>query len=382
MSSAAPAAAASAATPAAPAAEGASTPQAPASAQPTETLKPRPIKPIPPPRLPGVMEDGPENATTRPRERDSQGRFAGSTGGETVAKPEPRSVDASDLVPEPPEAKPKYKFAGREYDSQEAAEQYFRSMEGRHRPIQQKATEYESKLIKAAESARGWNAEALRLQARVAELEAAQGKPAEPAAEQRGIDWALYAEIAKVANEAGEPWKAQQWLQEQVDAARAADLAALREELSAPYREAEAAAAEQAELSQSADAIVDSMSAHKNPDGSPAFPEFADPTQARAVGELWSSLGLDPRMALTPGGAVAAIAVYRLARAMEGAPAASAVPAPPVPNPAAAAAAGLEGGRPLLPAASGRREMDPSTARLIAGLKNTQLIRPGLGFEA
>jgi len=29
-----------------------------------------------------------------------------------------------------------------------------------------------------------------------------------------------------------------------------------------------------------------------------------------------------------------------------------------------------------------RRELDPSVARLVAGLKSKELIRPGLGFEA
>jgi hypothetical protein len=35
-----------------------------------------------------------------------------------------------------------------------------------------------------------------------------------------------------------------------------------------------------------------------------------------------------------------------------------------------------------MPAASPRRELDPSVARLVAGLKNRELTIPGLGFEA
>ena len=87
-------------------------------------------------------------------------------------------------------------------------------------------------------------------------------------------------------------------------------------------------------MSQQADAIVESMAAHTNPDGSPAFPEFRDGNTARDVGHLWQSLGLDPRIALTPGGAVAAVALYRMAKSMDAqavsAPA-PAVPAPPDP---------------------------------------------------
>jgi hypothetical protein len=344
------------------------------------------------------MEDGPEDASApeavEARARDARGRFlkGGGEASEVVQKPRPSATDAPDgePIPDAPDATPKYKFAGREFDSQAAAEHWAKSMEGRYKPIQEAATRHEAQLVKAAESARGWHAEAQRLQARVAELEAGGGSPAGTAQNPEviptqsapaGIDWALYAEIAKVANEAGEPWKAQQWLQEQYDANIRAEFARLREEaIEAPRR----TAAEQAELASTADALVNSMAAHTNPDGSPAFPEFRDGEQARAVGELWQSLGLDPRLALTPGGAVAAVALYRMARGMDAAaaPAPVPTPAPPPPNPAADAAAELEGGRPLMPAASPRRELDPSVARLVAGLKNRELTIPGLGFEA
>lgn len=391
MSTAAPAAGPATA---APAPATASAPASAPAAAPDATPQPRSIKPIPDsrPRLPGVMEDGPEPATAREpdtRARDASGRFVGGGESKPVGKPEPRAVDAPDAtVPDLPDAKPKIKFAGREYDDLKAIEIEYKASEGRLKPFQQKAAEYEGKLVKAAESARGWHGEAQRLAARVAELEAAAGKPsAESAATppEGGIDWALYAEISRVANEAGEPWKAQQWLQEQVDAQIESRFNSRFEAFEAPYREREAAAAEQAEMAQTADAIVESMVAHKNPDGSPAFPELADGAQARAVGELWSSLGLDPRMALTPGGAVAAVALYRLARTMD---TAAAPPSPepnpltpPPPDPAALAAAGLEGGRPLIPPATGRTAMDPGIARLVTGLRNTSLLNKNTGFE-
>jgi len=388
------------AAPAAPAAPGpvgsAAPPQAPASAPAAAPDTKVVLRPIPPktPKLPGVLDDGPEDATTRapdPRARDAAGRFVAAADGETpvVTKPRPSTTDAETSVPEPPEAKPKFKFAGKEYESPEAAEHEYKSLTGKLVPVQRKLAETEGTLVKAAESARGWHSEAQRLAARVAELEAGGGNPT-PAADKtspepaKGIDWELYAEISKVANEAGTPWKAQQWLQEQVDAQRAADIAALREEaIENPRREAE----RQAQLKSTADTLVDSMAAHTNPDGSPAFPEFRDGATAREVGALWQSLGLDPMLALTPGGAVAAVALYRMARGMDGAaaapPAAPPTPAQPAvpPSQAAEAAAALEGGRPLAPAAVGSRHMDPEVARLVAGLKNTQLIRPGLGFE-
>jgi hypothetical protein len=338
-----------------------------------------------------VLEDGPEDASApevqAARARDAAGRFAKtSTGEPIVGKPEPRAMDAADgeapEIPPPPEAKPKFKFAGREFDTQEAAEHYVKSMEGRYKPVQQKATETEGQLVRAAESARGWHAEAQRLQARIAELEAGGGSPspdAEPAP--GGIDWQVYTEIRRIANEAGTPEKADQWLAEENAKLVQAEIARLREEaIENPRREA----AEQAQLHQAADTIVNAMATQTEPDGNPSFPEMRDGATARAVGELWRSLGLDPNVALTDAGAIAAVALYRMAREMNAVPAPAPAPpalAPPPSNPAADAAAGLDGGRPLMPAAVGRQSLDPSVARLVAGLKNTQLIRPGLGFE-
>jgi len=390
MATAAPAATA----PVAPApAESAAPPQATAPAPGPDTKVV--LKPIPPrtPKLPGVLEDGPEDASTRPtRARDEGGRFARETSSEPgiVAKPKPSAVDAADGIPDLPNAeppKPKFKFAGKEYDSAEAAEAEYKSIMGRVQPTQRKLAETEGKLVKAAESARGWHSEAQRLAARVAEMEAGGSQTApSPTPEiipQQGIDWGLYAEIRKVANEAGTPEKADQWLQEQYDAGIRAEIARLREEaIENPRREAE----QQAQLESTANTLVESMAAHTNPDGSPAFPEFRDGNQAREVGALWNSLGLDPQLALTPGGAVAAVALYRMARSMDSLPAAqppTPAPATPMPpSPAAVAAASLEGGRPLAPAAADTRHADPAVARLVAGLRNRELIRPGLGFEA
>lgn len=387
MATAAPAAGApSPAAPAASPANPAGEPNAPQPAAASQQV----LKPIPPktPKLPGVMDDGPEPATQReadPRARDASGRFVKTAEGEPVQKPQPKAVEVTDGIPDLPEAKPKFKFGGREFADQAAAEHHFKSLEGRYKPIQEAATRHEAQLVKAAESARGWYAEAQRLQAELAQLRANPQPAAQPEAapEAKGIDWQLYAEISRVAQEAGEPWKAQQWLQEQVDAQRKADFESWRESFEAPYREREAAEAEQAQLATTADTLVESMAAHTNPDGSPAFPEFRDGNTAREVGSLWQSLGLDPRLALTPGGAVAAVALYRMAKGMDAAVAPAPAPvAPPPPDPAALAAAGLEGGRPLLPAATDRRSLEPGVARLVAGLKNAQLTRPGLGFEA
>lgn len=353
-----------------------------AGESPAGEPKPRAV-----PKLPGVMDDGPETVDrteeVRARAgRDERGRFV--KGGEGAVE-QPR--DPLPEPPKPPEPKKPFRFADQDFDDQRAAELAFKSERGKLQPVQRKLAEVTTDRDKAAESARGWHARAQELEARIAELQAGRGEvaPGTPDPQSQpaegGIDWGLYAEIVKAANEAGEPWKAQQWLQEQYDASIRAEFARLRDEaIEQPRREA----AEQAALTQTADTLVSSMAAQTNPDGSPTFPELADGpgNEAEAVGALWVSLGLDPRAALTPGGAVAAVALYRMAKAMNSPAAPAPTSAPPAPNPAAEAAAALDAGRPLAPVAADYRGVDPTAARIVSGLKNTQLIRPGLGFEA
>ena len=389
-------------TAAAPAA-GASAPATPAAAPlapgeaaggPESQPTARTLKPIPAskPRIPGVMDDGPEPATTRPREISGRdpvtGRFTKGEGAAAApipgARPDaapPSDGDPTNL-PEPPEAKPKFKFGSREFADQAAAEQHYKSLEGRFEPIQRKATEYEGKLVKAAESARGWHAEAQRLQAELEQLRAGKSAPEAAAApaDAPGIDWALFAEINRVASEAGTPEKAQQWLVEQMEAVRKADFERWRNEFETPFREREMNERADAERARMADAVVADFSSMTNPDGTPAFPEAADGETMRAVGELWSSLGLDPDFPLQSRANFAVtIALYRMATGMR--PSDPAPTVPPPPDPAALAAAGLEGGRPSLPAAGSRRELEPGVARIVAGLRDTNLLNKNTGFE-
>jgi hypothetical protein len=331
------------------------------------------------------LEDGPQDATSptevAARARDASGRFAKTATGEPiVGKPRPTAVEAPDgepTIPEPPGAEKPFTFAGRDFKTQAEAEHWAKSMEGRYKPKEAEAAAKHAELVKASESARGWHGEAQRLQARIAELEAGAAQTAPQAeAPSQGIDWDLYAEINRVATEAGTPHKAQQWLMEQYEAIRQADIRALREEaIENPRREAEA----WAQTEQTANTLVASMQAHQNPDGSPAFPELHDGKTVEEIGQLCQSMGIDPQFVLTPAGMVAAVGLYRMARSMN--TPLPAAPAPPVPpDLAASAAAGLDGGRPLMPAAASRRELDPSVARIVAGLKNHELTRPRLGF--
>src|SRR5574341_1359828 len=121
-------------------AEGAA-PSAPAaSATPPSSVPSAPSAVESSPRLPGVLPDP-----------------------EPSLPPPPSSEDAGDVrQPDVPavEAKPRFKFAGEEFDSQEAAEQNFRSLRGQYKPLQSLAKQLgglekiPSTLSSAAESAR------------------------------------------------------------------------------------------------------------------------------------------------------------------------------------------------------------------------------------
>jgi hypothetical protein len=342
------------------------------------------------------MDDGPIEATKREpseRVRDEKGRFVARPDVATEPQLEGKEGDQSqpDPAPEPPvdpNVTPKFKFAGREYDTQAEAEQRHKSLEGQFKPLSETAQ-------RAAESATAWKGEAEKFasqrDALFAELQAVKatqsGQPADavpkdqaetPAPE--SIDWELYAEITKQYTEAGTPWKAQQWLQGQIDAMQTKRETALREELSKPAKEAAAREA----VAQQTDQLFSSLAEYNNEDGTPAYPELRDPEAAYAVGRFWTQMGLPKEYALKPQGAIAAIAMYRMASAAAAGSQGNPAPAPAPPTPedvAGSAAADLAGGRPNVSVSPADASMSPEAARVIAGLKNTTLTRPGLGFE-
>jgi len=351
----------------------------------------RPIRPIPPAKvkqvLPGVEPDAEDvratEATDFPRGPD--GRFVPKAEGEPAIPPKPGEL-------EPPK---RFKFAGEEFDTQEAAEQNFKSLRGQFKPLVERMTAAESHLTKAAESARGWKAEFDRVSAELEALK--QGRPQsqpadhqQPTEEQQaeeGIDWELYAEIHRLATEKGEPWKAEQWLVNQQQKLFEQRIARLADEVTAPQREVQL----REQIGQQTEALFTTLADYVNADGSPAYPELSDPQAAYQIGRFWTSLGLPREAAFTPQGAVAAIALYRMAQAQgsQGSPAPTpappappSAPAPPSPQAlAAAAAAGLDGGRPSAVPRNGEGNLSPEAARIVAGLKQATLTRPGLGFE-
>lgn len=369
-----------------------STPPAPPGSPPSSTS---PAEPLPPP-LPGVLPDGPA-----PPLRDARQVVQDASPADAPAQPDP--------------AAPRFQFGGEEFESQEAAEQNFRSLRGQFKPLQALAKDLGGMerilptLKSAADSARSWQAEAQRLQAELAAVRAAPAAApspstptapapdaADPSAAQdtqpstEDVDWELYAEIKRVATESGEPWKAEQWLINETRRIEQSKVEKLLDERLAPFREAQA---REAVLSQT-ETLWSSLAEYVNTaDGSPAFPELQDSESAFKIGRTWAQMGLPPEFALTPNGAIAAIALYRMmsaAGASQGSPPNGSVaspPAPPTPSPSqanATAAAELDGGRPV-PTAPPQplAGVSAEAARIKAGLRqaHANASRGHLGFD-
>lgn len=351
-----------------------------------QVAAPKPIKPIPA-SLPGVFPDDdpfpappPDGASPPGPARGPDGRF--------VAATSTAPVEGEHSKPQGEPQPAKFKIAGEEYDSQEAFEQHFKSLRGNFKPLQSLAKSLGGvdkvvpQFAAAAESARGWKAEAERLRA---ELDARQ--PVAPAASQPspeaasdGIDWELYAEVNKLATEAGEPHRAQQWLIEQVQKAERTRYEGLLDQRLAPFTQAQQKAGVYAQAAE----LFGNLRDYELPDGSSAFPELGDPEAASEIGQHWASLG----GRLEPQWAVAAIGLYRMNKALgsQASPAAQApstAPSivPPLPTDAHAAAT-LSDGRPIVASVGANGSQSAEAARILAGLRSVNGNRAALGFEA
>jgi hypothetical protein len=336
--------------------------------------------PTPPPRSSSAAPPpGSLTADSSSPSRGPDGRFLAGHAGQQGNEPDESAAPIPAAVPE------KYKWAGEEFDSQEAAEQNFKSLRGQFKPLAAKAAkaaEHEAQLVLAAKSARAWKAEHDRVVA-----EHAKPAVAEKAAEApEDVDWGLYSEIKRIATESNEPWKAEQWLIGEVRRIESGRTQKLIDEALLPSRTADARKAVESQTTEVFGALADLV----NADGSSYFPELQDETTAYEVGETWTRMGLPSEFALTPQGAAAAIGLYRLLHGSQGksngvikaAPlAAPAVPAGP------SLAEGLAEGRgsavgSIADAAPG---MSPEAARILHGLKQAHKQSEGrslLGFDA
>lgn len=225
-----------------------------------------------------------------------------------VSGPVPSEVPA----PEPDKPTAEYTFAGVKFKSQDHAEQSFRSLRGTYKSLESRAAEHEGK-------ARGWYEEAQRLQKQLAEVQSGKPQAATPGKQQESatpedIDWALYAEIRRAADEAGKPYEAERWLLEEyrkIDTGRRrAEQDEFRKQLEASLQPLQLTHQQQ-QLAAQVDGAVDTIASLSAPDGNPLYPELSDPQTQYEIGRTWREAGLPPELAQTPRGVALAVLLYR-----------------------------------------------------------------------
>lgn len=317
------------------------------------------------------------------------GRPEDEGGKQTPPEPPPGS-DQKKVDPAAPE---KFTFAGKEYESKEAAEQSIKSFQGMFKPLQAERDQmvtlanqwkeyaenierrYQQGTPPAASPAptRTPQSPAPQLDAKTI-LNAIDGAAFEKIAQDpdKGLPYAsrfLAAQILDAVNQHLIPQVRQQAIDEmnqRMAETYGKDIQSYREQ-----RAFEDATTEVAEIFNGVRALKDQST------GEPAFPELNDPDTARKVGELWSKMNLPMEYALSPQGVLQAIANYRM---YYGPPQPKTTPASPapqreVPPPAAAAS---DGGTPSR--VPGGQKFNPEDA-FTRALDEASLVDPVLGFQ-
>ena len=310
-----------------------------------------------------------------------------------------------DLPPAPegvqPEAeKPKvekFKFADKEYDSVQQAEQSFKSLQGMFKPLQERLTSAEQVAKDAAELARQWRQRAIELEQGPAPAPSpTPQRPVPPVAQSQDKDATQQELEAALANVNGELFEqlarehglplAGRYLAAQVLATvHDQMLPRLREEIMEKLMpELEPLKQERGfqQATQHVAGLIESLSQYKNQDGSDAFPELSDPQTVYEIGELWRSMDMPAELALTDKGLLQAIATYRMYRGSGSSQTAPTIEAPVVSRPQAVAppTAGqsIEAGQAPSPV-RGRNET-PET-RFSRSLDDAPIVDPILGFS-
>ncbi len=357
-------------------------------------------------RLPGVLShnDGEPWIERKPqagdRARDEGGRYArpeeveGAEGAEATKPELPENV-------EPP--KQKFKFGGQEFESQEKAEQNFKSLQGmfRHKDTEIKTrTEERDYGYRAANA---WEAKARQLEAQLQQMQGgpgagtgqrsdgAQGHQAgsAPAGGLPELDTILNDidtdAFEVLASQAGLPQAGKYLVSKTLEAVMQKVVPALRAEYDQKLEPFTSERAEQRQVAQ-ADGVVRSLVEYRTPSGEQAFPELTDPVKVRQIGAMWAESGLPVEHAMTPAGLMQAVAMYRLVQS-QSAPSVSVAPPPRpqrevVPNGGAAAAASVSGDmRVGVPGGNAApSNMSPEHRRLIESLNSPHFVDRDLGF--
>lgn len=269
------------------------------------------------PSLPGVWD-----AEYHESQAEEGGDEAKQTTSETLAdgaadKKEPAKAE---------ETKPAFKFAGYEWESQEKAEQNYRTLRGQFKAMQTREAAAAATANQATTAALAWKAEADRLQAEADQNSGGEGRgergqadggtsdQAGEASPLSAIDWSLY----QTLHDDHGPKVAAAWLYEQmlnaVDARVDGKIGSKVDPVLQPIQEREQHVEEANQLI----TAFQQAAQLRFEDGTPAYPELADGSAAEQVGLILTQLGLPPETAGSHMGIHLAVAVYRDRQARAG----------------------------------------------------------------
>jgi hypothetical protein len=315
--------------------------------------------------------------------------------GQPAAKPEP----PKGTEPPPTEPAKKFKFAGEEWESQEAAEQNFKSMRGNFKSKDGRITQVEAERDEGYRTGHAWKAEHDRLLARNAELEA-QVAGKQPAATPqpgsggngegdltRGIDMDAFEFIAHKSSlaKAGEYLLGEAFrvFEQKILPSK---LEALETQINERLQPFEQTATQHQQI-ETMTQVATRMASLQTADGKTAFPELADPKKLQAIGRVWAEEGGDLQALSDPRGLLKAIGMYRLVHSFENQPppatpddAAPALPVTPAAPGAGASVPVDPGNGQVTPVGAARSNLPPATAALVHALDSPDLIDADLGF--
>lgn len=229
----------------------------------------------------------------------------------------------------------KFKFAGADWDSQEAAEQNFRSLRGVHKSLLTRAQAEEQEKLYGYRAANAWQAETERRDARIGALEqelasykSGSGPSKTPSGEPAGDDLTeLLETFTYIANNGTVAQAGEFLLTEAAKLAegrnqkRIEELEAKLNQKLLPYETDR----EQYQIAENMTQITQQVAEYRLQDGTLAFPELRSSEKLERIGEIWGEQGLPEETLRTPQGIITAIGLMRL---YDGLPAAALAPSP------------------------------------------------------
>jgi hypothetical protein len=306
----------------------------------------------------------------------------------------PEGAKPKEAEVEPPTPK-KFKFAGQEYDTAEAAEQSFKSLQGMFKPLNERVSKAESLAQQAVESAHSWRNRALELEKGVSPTPPGQvppgsnavkgSQPTTPKTAQQelqavmeNVDGEMFETLAR---EKGLPLAGRYLAAQVLASVNDQMLPALRESILAEIRPQLDPVTQSIEFQQQTEqvgTIFDNVSQFRNPDGAVAFPELSSAEETQEVAELWSTMkSAEPTMQSL----IQAIALYRLYRGARGTSSTSTPPVNVTPPPnVLPRSQPMEAGGSVAAPGSTRAGAMTEDQRFARGLDDVDLVDRTLGF--